>query len=289
LYAIRNKRRLLDQGVKIHKNEFGVYVEAKTKIKTILYEMAESKIGKKNLLNLMQRIIRIKLTGDSGNVGRYLKLLNFTFSAVDFLGSQSYIGNYTLGLFEMQEESYNELNISLKEILASLEDFNFLSLNDKNYKIKFYLGGDLKFLANVMGLNSATANYPCVWWTCHKDNFQYYSKKVFSIKNNYEHARCCEESNMCLNKKTIDGRLGYMNASLITFIPNHQIIIDPLHVCLRISDKLFDHLLHDIELLDEKFKPNIEENIYFSILIKFLKEKCKLKNPYYVSDGQYKL
>ena len=60
-------------------------------------------------------------------------------------------------------------------------------------------------------------------------------------------------------------------------------------MCLRISDKLFDHLLHDIELLDEKFIPNIEENIHFSILIKFLKEKCKLKNPYYISDGQYKL
>jgi len=162
--------------------------------------MAESKSGKKTLLNLKQRIIRIKLTGDSGNVGRNLKLLNFTFSAVDFLGSQSYIGNYTLGIFEMKEESYYELKISLKEILASLEDFNFLSLNNKNYKIKFYLGGDLKFLANVMGLNSATANYPCVWCTCHKDYFQYYSKNVFSIKNNYEHARCCEESNECLNK-----------------------------------------------------------------------------------------
>ena len=149
---------------------------------------------------MKQRIIRIKLTGDSGNVGRNLKLLNLTISAVDFLGSQSYIGNYTLGIFEMKEESYYELKISLKEILASLGNFNFLSLNDKNYKIKFYLGGDLKFLANVMGSNSATANYPCVWCTCHKDYFQYYSKNVFSIKNNYEHARCCEESNECLNK-----------------------------------------------------------------------------------------
>ncbi len=171
-------------------------------------------------------------------------------------------------------------------LFGTFEDLNFISLNEKNYKIRFYLGADLKFLANIMGLNSASSNYPCVWCTCHKLNFQYYSQNVFSIKNNYQHARCCEEWNDCLNKNTIDGRLGYINEPLITFIPNHQIIIDPLHVCLRISDKLFDHLLYDIVLLDEKFKPNIEDNIHFSILIKFLKEKCKLKNPYYIKDGQ---
>ena len=45
LYAIRNKRRLLDQGVKINKNEFGVYVEAKTKI--FYTKWLNLKVGKK--------------------------------------------------------------------------------------------------------------------------------------------------------------------------------------------------------------------------------------------------
>ena len=86
--------------------------------------MGETKTGKHTLRDLKMRRVRIKLTGDSGNVGRYLKLLNFTFAAIDFQGSQSFTGNYTLGIFEMKEESYDELKVGLKEILLSLENVN---------------------------------------------------------------------------------------------------------------------------------------------------------------------
>jgi len=108
LYNVKRLRKQTDAWTKNFKNQYGVYVDAKAKLFRILNEMGETKTGKHTLRDLKMRRVRIKLTGDSGNVGRYLKLLNFTFAAIDFQGSQSFTGNYTLGIFEMKEESYDE-------------------------------------------------------------------------------------------------------------------------------------------------------------------------------------
>ena len=181
LYNVKRLRKQTDAWTKNFKNQYGVYVDAKAKLFRILNEMGETKTGKHTLRDLKMRRVRIKLTGDSGNVGRYLKLLNFTFAAIDFHGSQSFTGNYTLGIFEMKEESYDELKVGLKEILLSLENVNSIEINGKMYKIEFYLGGDLKFLANMMGINGANANYPCVSCTCHLKDFPHFQTKAWSI------------------------------------------------------------------------------------------------------------
>ena len=36
------------------------------------------------------------------------------------------------------------------------------------YKIQFFLGGDLKFLAIVCGIEAANADHACVWYNCPK-------------------------------------------------------------------------------------------------------------------------
>jgi len=142
------------------------------------------------------------------------------------------------------------------------------------YKIEFYLGGDLKFLANMMGINGANANYPCVSCTCHLKDFPHFQTKAWSIKHTHLGARSLEESLNCCGKKSIDERKGYLREPIIKFIKNEKIIVDLLHVCLRISDKLFEHLLRDIETLDGEFKVDINENINFCVLVKFLQNEC---------------
>ena len=55
------------------------------------------------------KCIRIKLSGDGTNVG-HLHILNFTFSLPDFKYGQAANGNFSLGAFEINSESYDELN-----------------------------------------------------------------------------------------------------------------------------------------------------------------------------------
>ena len=41
-----------------------------------------------------------------------------------------------------------------------------ITINDKSYKIETYLGGDLKFLATVCGIDAANCEYACIWCKC---------------------------------------------------------------------------------------------------------------------------
>lgn len=288
LSSIKKLRKEIDEQTPIFRNLNGVYTDAKTKIVNILNEIANSETERKTILGLNKKI-RIKLTGDGGNVGN-LKILNFTFQLIDFSGSQSVYGNYTLGIFEVLKESHEELRISLKEIIESLENFNSITLNNIEHKIEFYLGGDLKFLANMMGLNAASSNYPCIWCTCAVDKFHEYRINDWSIHDKSCGARTFEESFILRAKRTVAERKGYINKPLISFIPFERVIIDCVHICLRISDKLFDHLLQDIERLDGGFKiDKISHNVNFCILVDFLENECKLKNPYYIKDNRYHL
>ncbi len=44
-------------------------------------------------------------------------------------------------------------------------------INNVHFKVKVKLGGDLKFVLNIYGLNAANSNYSCLWCKCDKENF----------------------------------------------------------------------------------------------------------------------
>jgi hypothetical protein len=48
---------------------------------------------------------------------------------------------------------------------------NTVKINDEIYKLKFLLGGDMKFLHTVMGLSACKSNFPCLWCKWPKDFF----------------------------------------------------------------------------------------------------------------------
>jgi len=69
---------------------------------------------------------------------------NLTLSAVT--------GNFSLGIFLIKSESYDEIKESLAEILDILSELKKINIDANEYDIEFWLGGDLKFLALVLGL-----------------------------------------------------------------------------------------------------------------------------------------
>ena len=74
---------------------------------------------------------------------------------------------FEIGFFEVDKEKYETLLHALKEITADIENINQVNIDNKNFKLELTQGGDLKWLANINGINAANSNCPCIW--CHLD------------------------------------------------------------------------------------------------------------------------
>jgi hypothetical protein len=121
-----------------------------------------------------------------------------------------------------------------------LQNFHTLEINGMEYNIKFTLGGDLKWIALVTGINAANSDQPCPWCKFNK-------KKDEDLKKNWSISdRSHEESEENQNS------FGYKNQTLFKYIKFEEIVIDSLHLLLRITDVLFEKLLAFIEYLDSE-------------------------------------
>ena len=49
-------------------------------------------------------------------------------------------------------ENYENLKAALEDICSEVNEMKSITINDKTYDIETYLGGDLKFLAMVCGI-----------------------------------------------------------------------------------------------------------------------------------------
>ena len=65
--------------------------------------------------------------------------------------------------------------------------------------------------------------------------------------------------------------------------PFHFVIIDILHLFLRISDTLISSLKKDFEIIDG-FVKDINETILLKRFCEFLKNECNVSKPYYISN-----
>ena len=71
---------------------------------------------------------------------------------------------------------------------------------------------------------------------------------------------------------------------IIKFIDYKNCVIDLLHLLLRVSDHLFEILIAKLIKIDNNSGSDIERRPYFKIFMDFLKNKCKISNPWYVSS-----
>ena len=279
---VKKQRKVIDQSMNLLENSNGVYTNPDEKIKEILstlYQIYPEKFD-------INKKIRIKLSGDGTNV-KQMHLLNFTFALPDFKYGQAAKGNFSLGVFEIIKESYEELLSCFSELIPILKDIKEFQIDDKIFIIEFYLAGDLKFLATSMGINQANSTYACVWCTAHIKDFCF----DWSIWDPLFGARSNEESRMKrVHKKSLN-RLGYISAPIFDFIPFKNVIIDLLHLFLRITDKLTDFILDDIQSLDgyqslyeSLTDPLIQNSKNSYAYIQFLSKDCHIRNCFYLKE-----
>ena len=58
--------------------------------------------------------------------------------------------------------SFDEVN--------GLIDKGTINVDGQDIQLEFFLGGDMKFILMIMGINSATGDYACLWCKIHKDD-----------------------------------------------------------------------------------------------------------------------
>ena len=78
---------------------------------------------------------------------------------------QSVAGNHTIAILKTGE-SYENLVSGLANIAEEISTLKSIKMHDKEYTLEYFLGGDLKFLALVCGINAANGTYSCVWCKC---------------------------------------------------------------------------------------------------------------------------
>lgn len=225
--------------------------------------------------------IRIKLTGDGTRIARGLNIINFAFTILEE-GNKAYsvLGNYTIAILKASE-TYDELALGLQDICEEAKDLEVLTIQHNVYTILFFLGGDWKFLATVCGIESASAEYSCIWCKCPKSE-RSNMKLEWSISDPEKGARTIEEirEKHKLSKRS-KSRFNCCGDPLFPFIPIQRVVIDTLHLFLRITDVLINLLIRDLRIHDGIAKATELDqapmNSYTKSYENFLNIECKIR------------
>ena len=215
--------------------------------------------------------IRLKLSGDGTNIGKRLHVINFTFTLLDE-GSKAYSsdGNHVIAILK-DEENFDSLQRGLADVRNEVEQLTSIEVEGITYDLEYYLGGDWKFLAIVMGIDSAKSDYACIWCKCSKEE-RSNMDKTWSITDTTHGARTIQENIELSRKPKSKKEYNVSHPPLFPTIPLHNVVIDNLHMFLRVSDVLVNLLLVDLKRADA-----IEKLNKFS---KFDSEKYKHLDAY---------
>ena len=151
-----------------------------------------------------------------------------------------------------------------------------LTFDGMNFPIEYFLCSDLKFLAVVCGIESATCTHVCIWCKCPSSE-RHDMTAEWSFKGNG--ARSISDIQVCC-KQPKDKRFNCKNIPLFPTIPIHHTIVDMLHLFLRVTDNLFNLLVLDIRRKDALVKCTSESSLdscnNLRKLESFLRQDCHI-------------
>ena len=160
--------------------------------------------------------------------------MNFAFTVVEE-GRYSASGNHCIGIFK-EPENYTSMSLCLKDIVEEMEA---ITVGDTCFDIDYFLGGDWKFLAMATGIDSAASTYACIWCTCPALE-RYDHTQSWSISDVEKGARTIESTiKIAQSKKK---QYNVSNEPIFKKIPITHVVVDNLHMFLRVADTLIDLL-----------------------------------------------
>ena len=262
----------------------GVQQSIKLRLETRLKVMTKSGQVKSS-----QNKVRVRLSGDRTNVGKHLHVINITFTILEE-GSKaiSADGNHLVAVIKVPED-YDHLFVALGDTRNDVEQLTTVCIDNVCYEIEWFLGGDWKFLACICGFGAAHAKTPCIWCKCPLYD-HYDGTKCWSLADLSEGARTIKEiQELATGKCQSSAKFNVRHVPLFPVIPLDHVIIDTLHLFLRICDNLINLLILQLrkeDAIDKKktFNQGLDRSKYKHVAgwEKCLSETLKIPFSWFV-------
>ena len=164
--------------------------------------------------------------------------------------AQTADGNNLIAVIK-EPENYEKLSKVLTEIQKDVESLKHLPVGTEQFEIEWFLGGDWKFPASVCGLGAAHAAYASIWFICPLYD-KYDERKEWSLTDVSKGAHSIEEIQQKVNtrSKTVERYNNNNYSKHVPLFPSIRIdhvVIDSLHLFLRISDNLINLLIQELQ------------------------------------------
>ena len=241
--------------------------------------------------------VRIKISGDGTSLGKRLHVVNVTFTLLDEGQlAQSERGNHLLAVLKVPEH-YDDIALGLSDLLEEMSNLKYIEVDGCRFEIEYFLGGDWKFLVMCVRIDSAISEYACVWCKCPIAE-RCDVKKSWSITDPSKGARTIQEiSQLAKMKKTKTVKnFNCSRQPLFPMIPIDRVIIDTLHLFLRISDNLINLLILELRRQDaidkvKTFNSGFNRLCYKHMVAyeKFLNDQCCIGFSWYICKDSKKL
>ena len=220
----------------------------------LLKERAADMISREEGKNWAEEPIQVKISGDGARMTRNSSFILLSFSllqAGDDVMSAG--GNHTIAIVK-GSECYNTLRESFgtvfNEINELIQDKQPITINNTSYNLEFFLGGDYKFLLLMLGMKGATSIYACLWckiakterWNM-KFDLEYYNKSPLQ--------RTLQEVLRMARQKGNQDKYSCEHEPLLKIELDH-VVLDELHLLLRIMDVLINNLVKETVEWDKK-------------------------------------
>ena len=124
------------------------------------------------------------------------------------------------------------------------------------------------------GINAANSHKPCIW--CY-----FNSQERLNLDANWaisDRSHLKSETMLAANSNDKDG---YQNIPLMNFIKFQKCIVAPLHLCLRITDKIFAKLISDLDVIDGNTSTDLDKRPNLKKLKNFCEEECGVQTAFY--------
>ena len=124
-------------------------------------------------------VVRVKFSADGAKMSRLANFIVFSLAILN-CGQQvmSCNGYQTIAIVD-GSENFVSLKESFQDILNSINDLlgrdrngkiPFVTSNGIDVDLELFIGGDMKFLLIVCGLNAANSKHACLYCKVHKDS-----------------------------------------------------------------------------------------------------------------------
>ena len=209
--------------------------------------------------------IKVKISGDGAKVSRVSNFIVMSFSIVDG-GTSSHLDQQALAIVNCDENYFN-LHISLRPLFDEINELKaagHIMVGDTKYSLDLFVGGDMKFIQILLGLNSSIATYACPWCKVSKDR-----RGDISLPWDFYHSdgqfRTVAEIKSCA--KSSKPVYGVKNYPLLDIEPDHY-IPDELHLMMRVMDVLLRNCIMDSKPKDDYGKITGQSTDNVNLLVK---------------------